>query len=210
MAAAPPRKSWTRSAHATSRIFTTPPASIGPTRHLASELGDLLKLLKDEQFALENYNRLLDETYQNITGKSSSSAEILRQCVSHLTEATADTMNQGKERAENVSLKSFEMEVIRQELDEYKRIANTDSLTRLANRRAFDEKLAAIYNSEQQRSSHRPADRRHRPFQEGQRQLRSSGRRQDPGHRRHGHPRQSAPRRLRRAHRRRGICHHPR
>jgi diguanylate cyclase len=44
------------------------------------------------------------------------------------------------------------MEVIRQELDEYKRIANTDSLTRLANRRAFDEKLAAIYNSEQLRS----------------------------------------------------------
>jgi diguanylate cyclase len=120
--------------------------------HLTSELAELLKLLKDEQFALENYNKLLDETYQNITGKSSSSAEILRQCVSLLTEATADTMNQGKERAENVSLKSFEMEVIRQELDEYKRIANTDSLTRLANRRAFDEKLAAIYNSDQQRS----------------------------------------------------------
>ena len=86
------------------------------------------------------------------TGKSSSSAEILRQAVSILTEATADTMSQGKERAESVSLKSFEMEVIRQELDEYKRIANTDSLTRLANRRAFDEKLASIYNSEQLRA----------------------------------------------------------
>ncbi|MBB5534806.1 GGDEF domain-containing protein [Rhizobium giardinii] len=120
--------------------------------HLASELGDLLRLLREEQSALENYNRLLDETYQNITGRSNASAEILRQAVSILTEATADTMNQGKERAENVSLKSFEMEVIRQELDEYKRIANTDSLTRLANRRAFDEKLAAIYNSEQLRS----------------------------------------------------------
>ncbi|MET0359373.1 MAG: GGDEF domain-containing protein, partial [Pararhizobium sp.] len=39
--------------------------------------------------------------------------------------------------------------VIRQELDEYKRIANTDSLTRLANRRAFDEKLSSVYNSDQ-------------------------------------------------------------
>lgn len=120
--------------------------------HMASELGDLLKLLQEEQSALENYNRLLDETYQNITCKSNASVEILRHAVSILTEATADTMNQGKERAENVSLKSFEMEVIRQELDEYKRIANTDSLTRLGNRRAFDEKLAAIYNSEHLRA----------------------------------------------------------
>ena len=120
--------------------------------HLAGELSDLLTLLKEEQSALENYNRLLGETYQNITSKSSSSAEILRQAVSILTEATADTMSQGKERVENVSLKSFEMEIIRQELDEYKRIANTDSLTRLANRRAFDEKLASVYNSEQLRA----------------------------------------------------------
>ena len=28
--------------------------------HLASELGDLLRLLREEQSALENYNRLLD------------------------------------------------------------------------------------------------------------------------------------------------------
>ncbi|WP_438747957.1 GGDEF domain-containing protein [Pararhizobium sp. O133] len=120
--------------------------------HLATELGDLLALLKEEQFALENYNRVLGETFQNISSKSHSSVEILRQAVGILTEATADTMNQGKERAENVSLKSVEMEVIRQELDEYKRIANTDSLTRLANRRAFDEKLAGVYNSEQLRT----------------------------------------------------------
>jgi diguanylate cyclase len=39
------------------------------------------------------------------------------------------------------------MDDIRRELDEYKRIANTDSLTRLFNRRAFDEKLAAIYDT---------------------------------------------------------------
>ena len=36
---------------------------------------------------------------------------------------------------------------MRKELDEYKRIANTDSLTQLSNRRAFDDKLSAIYNS---------------------------------------------------------------
>ena len=93
--------------------------------HLASELGDLLQLLNDEQSSLENYNRLLGETCQNISNKSNTSAELLRHAINILTEATVDTMSQGKERAENVSLKSVEMEVIRQELDEYKRIANT-------------------------------------------------------------------------------------
>ena len=39
------------------------------------------------------------------------------------------------------------MHQVRLELDEYKRIANTDSLTRLSNRRAFDDRLASIYDS---------------------------------------------------------------
>jgi diguanylate cyclase len=119
---------------------------------LATKLVELVGLLKEEQSALESYNKVLDEAYVNITSKSAASADILRHAIRLLSEATADTMNQGKERVQTVVQKSFEMEVIRQELDEYKRIANTDSLTRLANRRAFDEKLAAVYNSEHLRN----------------------------------------------------------
>ncbi|MDK1386713.1 GGDEF domain-containing protein [Sinorhizobium sp. 8-89] len=119
---------------------------------LAAKLTELVNLLKDEQYALENYNKVLDEAYLNMTSKSAASADILRHAIGILTEATVDTMNQGKERVQNVVQKSFEMEVIRQELDEYKRIANTDSLTRLANRRAFDDTLAAVYNSEHARN----------------------------------------------------------
>ncbi|MCZ4092673.1 GGDEF domain-containing protein [Sinorhizobium psoraleae] len=119
---------------------------------LAAKLTELVNLLKDEQYALENYNKVLDEAYLNMTSKSAASADILRHAIGILTEATVDTMNQGKERVQNVVQKSFEMEVIRQELDEYKRIANTDSLTRLANRRAFDDTLAAVYNSEHVRN----------------------------------------------------------
>ena len=48
-------------------------------------------------------------------------------------------MAQGREIAQSVGERSTEMERVRSELDEYKRIANTDPLTRLANRRAFDE-----------------------------------------------------------------------
>ncbi|WEX75983.1 GGDEF domain-containing protein [Sinorhizobium numidicum] len=119
---------------------------------LAAKLTELVSLLKDEQYALDNYNRVLDEAFHKMTSKSAASADILRHAIDILTEATADTMSQGKERVQSVVQKSFEMEVIRQELDEYKRIANTDSLTRLGNRRAFDENLAAVYNSEHLRN----------------------------------------------------------
>ncbi|MCA1493538.1 GGDEF domain-containing protein [Sinorhizobium alkalisoli] len=119
---------------------------------MVAKLSELLNLLKDEQYALESYNKVLDEAYLNMTNKSAASVDILRHAIGILSEATADTMNQGKERVQSVVQKSVEMEAIRQELDEYKRIANTDSLTRLANRRAFDENLAAIYNSEHLRN----------------------------------------------------------
>ncbi|APG84719.1 GGDEF domain-containing protein [Sinorhizobium americanum] len=119
---------------------------------LAAKLSELVVLLRDEQYALESYNKVLDEAYLNITSKSAASADLLRHAIDILSEATADTMNQGKERVQTVVQKSFEMEAIRQELDEYKRIANTDSLTRLGNRRAFDETLAAVYNNEQMRN----------------------------------------------------------
>lgn len=115
---------------------------------IIAELDALLRLLRQEQNSLESYNRLLGETYLQINSKSSSSADLLRNAIAILTDATGDTMAQGEKTVESVSQKSQEMDLIRQELNEYKRIANTDSLTRLANRRAFDERLTTVYNDD--------------------------------------------------------------
>ena len=112
---------------------------------LIGELEGLLKVLQQEQSSLESYNRLLGETYSRINSKSSSSADILRSAITILTEATGHTMAHGENTVSQVSQKSQEMDQVRKELDEYKRIANTDSLTRIANRRAFDEKLSDVY-----------------------------------------------------------------
>ncbi|MBX9458802.1 MAG: GGDEF domain-containing protein [Rhizobium sp.] len=120
---------------------------------IVNELQDLLSLLKDEQNALENYNRVLAETHSRITSKSAASADLLRNAIGVLSEATDTTMAQGKVTVEGVEAKSREMEDIRKELDEYKRIANTDSLTRLNNRRAFDDRIAAIYDSQRGRTT---------------------------------------------------------
>lgn len=125
----------------------------GAHGRIVNELQDLLSLLKEEQTALETYNRVLEETHSRITSKSNASADLLRNAIGVLSEATGTTMAHGKVTVEGVEAKSREMEDIRKELDEYKRIANTDSLTRLHNRRAFDDRLAAVYDSPRGRST---------------------------------------------------------
>ncbi|KAA1178729.1 GGDEF domain-containing protein [Rhizobium tropici] len=110
-------------------------------------LDTVLRALRQEQATLQSYNRLLGETYENISSRSHNSAELLRGAIDMLTVATGDTMAQGEKTVENVVQRSQEMDQVRKELDEYKRIANTDALTRLANRRAFEDRLASIFDN---------------------------------------------------------------
>lgn len=117
---------------------------------LVEELDALLNLLRREQTSLESYNRLLDETATTINAKSNFSTDLLRNAITLLSKATGETIAQGEKTVEGVVQRSHEVDQVRKELDEYKRIANTDSLTRLSNRRAFDEKLAAIYDASMQ------------------------------------------------------------
>lgn len=112
---------------------------------LTAQLEEVLLLLRQEQRSLESYGRLLGETYGRISAKSLASAELVSGAIQVLSQATGDTMAEGREIAASVGVKSSEVAALKHELDEYKRIANTDSLTRLANRRAFDDALMQIY-----------------------------------------------------------------
>ncbi len=114
---------------------------------LVNELDGLMRLLRQEQTSLDSYNKLLGETYDRISSKQSNSVDILHNAIKLLQEATGDTMAHGEKTVEGVARKSEEVEQVRRELDEYKRIANTDSLTRLSNRRAFDDKLVSLYGN---------------------------------------------------------------
>ena len=115
----------------------------GAHDRIVGELEGLLRMLRQEQTSLESYNELLGETFVRINSKNHASADILKNAIGVLTEATGDTISQGREIVENVVQTSREMDVVRKELDEYKRIANTDSLTQLSNRRAFDDSVQA-------------------------------------------------------------------
>lgn len=131
------------------KYFANNPSDVieGAHSRILTELDALLRLLKQEQTSLESYNRLLGETYSRIDTKNQASADILQNAISILSEATGRTMAHGQRTVMNVNERSAEMDQVRKELDEYKRIANTDSLTRLYNRRAFDDKLATLYNN---------------------------------------------------------------
>lgn len=118
---------------------------------IITELDGVLRTLKQEQASLESYNRLLGETCQRIMSKNNNSTDLLRGAIDILTEATGDTMAHGERTVENVNQRSQEMDQVRKELDEYKRIANTDALTRLSNRRAFDERLASVFDNQMTR-----------------------------------------------------------
>lgn len=113
---------------------------------IAEQLEKVLHLLQQEQSSLQSYNRVLGETYNRISSKNAISTELIQNAVRILAEATGATMDEGREIAQSVGERSTEMERVKSELDEYKRIANTDPLTRLANRRAFDDVMARIFD----------------------------------------------------------------
>ncbi|MGV1905792.1 GGDEF domain-containing protein [Agrobacterium cavarae] len=131
------------------RYFNHSHSKIIETVHekLHLELDALLTVLKHEQSSLEKYNRLLDETRERITVKSATSTSLVGAAIAILSEATGTKIAQGESSSKDLDRHAEEMQQVRLELDEYKRIANTDSLTRLSNRRAFDERLASTYDT---------------------------------------------------------------
>jgi diguanylate cyclase len=113
---------------------------------LLEELDKLLRVLRQEQSSIEGYTKILGETAAHMNSRANLSGDIIRNAITLLTSATSDTMAHGERTVDTVAEHSNEMDQVRKELDEYKRIANTDSLTRLSNRRAFDEKLASVFD----------------------------------------------------------------
>jgi diguanylate cyclase len=89
---------------------------------------------------------MLDQTAEGLNGRLVSK-EPLQKIVEVMSVATTSTVDHGKEVARTLADKSSELETVKSKLEEYKRLANTDPLTRIWNRRAFDRELADIYNS---------------------------------------------------------------
>ena len=66
-----------------------------------------------------------------------------------MSTATSSTIDHGRQAVTSLGDKSTELENVKSKLEEYKKLADTDPLTHIWNRRAFDRRIARIYDTRQ-------------------------------------------------------------
>ena len=64
-----------------------------------------------------------------------------------MSTATTSTIDHGRQAVSSLGDKSTELENVKSKLEEYKRLADTDPLTHIWNRRAFDRHISRVYDS---------------------------------------------------------------
>ncbi|MCR9139143.1 MAG: GGDEF domain-containing protein [Alphaproteobacteria bacterium] len=111
---------------------------------IAVQVTEVLSLLRKEQVSLQKYGKVLGNTSVKMSSPAARDRKLLDQIVNMLSRETNSTIDHGKEVVTSMSQTSVEIHNIQNELDRYKKLANTDPLTKLANRRAFDSHIAHI------------------------------------------------------------------
>lgn len=114
---------------------------------IARELEEVASILRKERSHLEKYGELLDQTSDGLSSRHSLTRDLLHKLAAVMSTATAATIDQGKQAANALGEKTAELENMKSKLEEYKRLADTDPLTHMWNRRAFDKKIAELYDS---------------------------------------------------------------
>jgi diguanylate cyclase len=111
------------------------------------KLDEILGLLKRERSSMETYGHILGETSNGLANRSAMSREFLDKIVGVMATATRTSIENRNQLVTTMASKASELQEVRSKLEEYKKLADTDSLTQLHNRRAFDRELARIYDS---------------------------------------------------------------
>lgn len=113
---------------------------------VARETETILALLGRDRASLESFRRILNTTAEGLRA-SNLTKEILQKVVSIISNATASTLEQQQKTFEGVADKTLELERVKSTLQEYKKLADTDALTQLWNRRAFDNALSDLHRT---------------------------------------------------------------
>lgn len=114
---------------------------------ITERLEEILKLITREKNSLESYGRILGETAEGLTLRDNASRELMQKVLGIMISATNVTVVQGRQTIISMEDKSCELAAVRQRLEEYKVLADTDALTSIWNRRAFDRRLAGVYDN---------------------------------------------------------------
>jgi diguanylate cyclase len=116
---------------------------------VATKIEEVMGLLRRERSSLEKYGNILDKTSSGLNNQITQ--DILLRIVGIMSAATESTLAQGRQIASSIVDKSAELEKVKVTLEEYKKLADTDPLTHIWNRRAFDRALASVYDSDKGR-----------------------------------------------------------
>ncbi|MDZ5696965.1 GGDEF domain-containing protein [Chelativorans sp. M5D2P16] len=112
---------------------------------IALRADEILALLGRERSSLEKFGLILGQTRDGLDAREILPGELLRKIVGILAAATETTLEHGRRISEAMEEKSAELCEVKAKLEKYKHLAETDPLTKVWNRGAFDQKLAAIY-----------------------------------------------------------------
>ncbi|TKT69150.1 GGDEF domain-containing protein [Aquamicrobium sp. LC103] len=114
---------------------------------ISARLDEILGLLRRDRSSMEAYGRILGETSDGLSRRGAMTREFLDRIVSVMANATTSSIESRTRLVGSMTDRSNELKAVKTKLEEYKRLADTDPLTQLANRRVFDEALARIYDS---------------------------------------------------------------
>lgn len=114
---------------------------------LMRKIEDIMTLLGKEKCHLEKYGIILDRTSDGLGRGKMMTNDILQKVIGIMAVATTTTIEQNKQIVASIVDKSTELEQVKAKLEEYKKLADTDPLTQIWNRRAFDRASQAIYES---------------------------------------------------------------
>jgi len=113
-----------------------------------NKIKEVMLLLLREKKSLESYNQFLGETSSGIRNRASLTRELLEKVVDVMASATDATISHGRDVASSIADRSAELGTLKAKLEEYKKLSETDPLTELWNRRAFDRRMATVYENQ--------------------------------------------------------------
>ena len=114
---------------------------------ISDKLDEILTLLRKDRMSMETYGKILGETSNGLSGRQAISREFLDKIIGVMATATRTSIENRSHIVSSISDRSSELREAQCKLEEYKRLADTDALTQLQNRRAFDRVIAGIYDN---------------------------------------------------------------
>lgn len=116
--------------------------------HISLHVDKIIGDVDSERSDLARFVSTLGQVKDLMSGSKTLTAQHLQKFAEVMSQASAGKLQRTENAAASFEGRSEDLKNLRQELHAYKRLANTDPLTELANRRAFDEELAKLYDPE--------------------------------------------------------------